>query len=582
METKAPKSKTHGKDKTMKNFEKTAAIYVRKSSDGDKREGENMSLAAQKTECEAFAKANGYTVVEHYSEALGTSVSSYSSKTAKVLNKALDEMGTKYHTLIVYELSRMSRKQSLSTQNVEMINKVIEAEGRLVSLCGMLDTDELDEMGGRIKLLLGLEFAAEESAKLSMRSRRGKKEAARRGNWNGGRIPFGLLREAKVDGPSDLIRNDHEIEVFDEMCDLILEGMSTTQIARIFNDRGEVTNYGHRWDSSKICSMVKNHHWVGYRTYKGEIIKDANGEPMMMSWGQLIDPAKFYAVRKEINQRGATRRAAEGNGKSKGKRGNHLITGITFCDTCGNRMIREDRTRKQTRADGSVATYHMKNMICRQCSIEWRVDATILDQHVTETALNYLAQQDPASDMMTEVARVWLHQYDVGTTQMRGNLEGQAAELEDRKNELLELFTDGMITKDQFKEKTTKLDGKLVTIEAELASMPSGDIDISPLLDLLSCCEGETITGEGSTWAALELHVQRKIINCIIDSIRVKAWDGPARTGTKKNIPERTTITFNKDSEAVEKSHRAESASPIMLDHHDSKGTANKPVKANA
>ena len=580
---KTPKSKSRGLNISMEiDFKKTCAIYVRKSSDGDKREGENMSLSAQKIECEAWAKANGFTVVEQYAEALGTSVSSYSNKTARVLNKALDEMGTKYHTLIVYELSRMSRKQSLSTENVEMINKVIESEGRLVSLCGMLDTDELDEMGGRIKLLLGLEFASEESAKLSMRSRRGKKESARRGNWNGGRIPFGLLREAKIDGPSDLIRNDHEIEVFDEMCDLILEGMSTTQIARLMNERGEVTNYGHNWDSSKICRLVKNHHWVGYRTYKDEIIKDANGEPMMMSWGQLIDPAKFYAVRKEINKRGAIRRASQGHGKSKGNRGNHLITGITFCDSCGNRMIREDRTRKQTRADGRVATYHMKNMICRHCSIEWRVDATILDQHVTETALNYLAQQDPDSDMMTEVARVWLHQYDVGTTQMRGSLEGQAGEIEDRKNELLELFTDGMITKDQFKDKTTKLDGKLVTIEAELASMPSGDIDISPLLDLLSCGEGETITGEGSTWASLELHVQRKIINCIIDTIRIKAWDGPARTGTKKNIPERTTITFNKDSEAVEKSYRVDSGSPIMLEHHDSKGTANKPVKANA
>lgn len=364
METKAPKSKTHGKDKTMKNFEKTAAIYVRKSSDGDKREGENRSLAAQKTECEAWAKANGYTVVEHYSEALGTSVSSFSNKTAKVLHKALDEMGTKYHTLIAYELSRTSRKQALTMANAEMLHKVSEADGRLVSLCGYIDTDGLHDMGNRIKMLLGFEFAAEESEKISMRSRRGKKEAARRGDWNGGRIPFGLLREAKVDGPSDLIRNDHEIEVFDEMCDLILEGMSTTQIARVFNERGEVTNYGHVWTASKICSMFKNLHWVGYRTYKGEIIKDANGEPMMMSWGQLIDPAKFYAARKELNKRGAAAGAAKGSKKNKGRRGNHLLTGITFCDTCGCRMIREDRTRKQTLADGRVATY-----TSRTCSV---------------------------------------------------------------------------------------------------------------------------------------------------------------------------------------------------------------------
>ena len=134
----------------------------------------------QKTECEAWAEANGYTVVEHYSEAPGTSVSSFSNKTAKVLHKALDEMGTKYHTLIAYELSRTSRKQALTMANAEMLHKVSEADGRLVSLCGYIDTDGLHDMGNRIKMLLGFEFAAEESEKISMRSRRGKKEAARR------------------------------------------------------------------------------------------------------------------------------------------------------------------------------------------------------------------------------------------------------------------------------------------------------------------------------------------------------------------------------------------------------------------
>jgi site-specific DNA recombinase len=567
MTNKTPKSKSHGKDMTMKNFEKTAAIYVRKSSI-DSREGENMSLSAQKIECENYAKINGFEVVEHYAEAVGTSVSSYSTKNARVLNKALDEMGNKYHTLIVYELSRMTRKSSFSSENVEMINKVVEAGGRLVSLCGMLDTDELDDMGGRIKLLLGIEFAAEESAKISMRAKRGKKEAARRGNWNGGTIPFGLVRAPKVDGPSELVRNDYEIAMFDEICDLILEGMSTQQIANLLNDRGEVTNYGHKWESTKICRMVRAPHWVGHRTFKGEIITHENGEPMMMSWGQLIDPAKFYATRKEIDRRGATRRNSKAHGNRKGIGGKHILTGITFCETCDTRMIREVRTRKQTRADGRVATYHQNDMLCRTCSKAWRVNGPMLDEHVVESALIHLSQQDPSSDMMTEVARVWLHQYDVGTTQMRGKLEGEAGEIEDRKNELLELFTDGMINKEQFKDKTTKLDGKLITIEAELASMPSDNIDVAPLLDLLSCAEGESISGEGSTWSALEEHVQRKIINTIVDKIVIEAWDGPSRTGTKSNIPERTKITFNHDSEAIEKSLRSEEFSKLHNHKH--------------
>ena len=556
--TKPQKQKTRVVPLSMeKDFEKTAAIYVRKSSDGDKREGENMSLAAQKTECENWAKANGFKVVEQYAEALGTSVSSYSNKTAKVLNKALDEMGTKYHTLIVHELSRMTRKSSFSSENVEMINKVVEAGGRLVSLCGMLDTDDLDDMGGRIKLLLGLEFAAEESQKISTRVKRGKAEAARRNQWQGGRIPFGLERAIDEHGSSYLVRNEHQCQIFDEMCDLLLEGMSSHRVAQTMNEREELTSYGHRWDSSKICRLFKLVHWVGHRSFKGELIKDGNGDPVMCDWGQLLDPAKFYAAKQEVTSRGTARRAAAQDRTAKNKAGNSLLSGITFCGGCGSRMIRSDRTKTQTRANGQRKSYRYHRLECKKCEAGV-VDADIIDQHVVESALNHLAQLDPASEMMTEVARVWLHQYDVGTIHMRGKLEGEAAQIDDRKNELLELFTDGLINKDQFKDKTTKLDGKLLTIEAEMASMPPYEVDITPLLDLISCSDGESLTGKGSAWAAVELHRQRKILNCIIDEITIDVWDGPKRTGAKANLPNRTTITFNKDTKAIEKSLRAD------------------------
>jgi DNA invertase Pin-like site-specific DNA recombinase len=72
----------------MKDFEKTAAIYVRKSSD-DKRAGPNASLTDQITECEAWAKANGLTIVETFMEPLGTS-GSKTLKNMKQFHKGID------------------------------------------------------------------------------------------------------------------------------------------------------------------------------------------------------------------------------------------------------------------------------------------------------------------------------------------------------------------------------------------------------------------------------------------------------------------------------------------------------------
>jgi hypothetical protein len=159
--------------------------------------------------------------------------------------------------------------------------------------------------------------------------------------------------------------------------------------------------------------------------------------------------------------------------------------------------------------------------------------------------------------MMTEVARTWLHQNDVGSLRMAKNLKGKAAELSARKDELLEMFTDGVLSKDDFKEAITKLDGKLLAIEAELAACPPEEIDITPLLDLLACCDGThvDIIGKGSPWAALELYQQRTILNCIIKEINVDRPEGATPT---THIRERINIEFNKDEDCIERAARSE------------------------
>jgi DNA invertase Pin-like site-specific DNA recombinase len=565
MTTKGPKTKSDGKQLHMKKgFEKTAAIYVRKSS-VDGRPGEVASLADQKTECENWAKANGFTIVEHYAEPVGTSVSRFSMKTAKVFNSALDEMGQKYHTLIAYELSRATRMSALSLENAEMLHKISEAGGRLISLCGWIDTDGLDDMGNRIKLLLGMEFAAEESEKISMRSKRGKEGAARRNKHAGGQAPYGLDRKVFEDGTTDLVRNDFEIEVFNEMIDLLLEGMSTTQVARVFNDREVTTKTGAAWTGSGISRMMKHPHWIGHRKHKDDVCRDEHGEPFMCSWGQLVDPAKFYAVRKELDARYRAKGGQLVKGVNKPRaRGNTIISGLIWCGNCNQRMHKMGATAYHTNPAGERIKRQTSAMRARCCVPSWGVRYEMMVDLVALKALNYLAQMDPESEMMTEVARAWLHTYDVGSMRMRGKLEGDAAGLEDRKNQLLELFTDGIIDKKQLKEQTTKLDSKLVAIEAELASMPADTIDITPLLDLINCSDEESLIGEGSAWRALEHHQQRKILNCIVDKVTVEAWTGSKwdtgkkRSGAVDFLEERSTFEFVSDHEAVEKGLRSD------------------------
>tara|TARA_R110002096_G_scaffold312481_1_gene506835 strand:+ start:391 stop:2121 length:1731 start_codon:yes stop_codon:yes gene_type:complete len=552
MTKKGPVSKSDGKQSGMGNkFEKTAAIYVRKSNDPN--DTAEKSMADQKADCEKFAKANGFKIVADYSEIV--SVSKYSNKKAKQFQKAMAEMGTKYHTLIAWELTRATRKDSLDLEFNTVISNVVESGGRLVSLCGFVDTDKLGEMTERIKLAIGREFAAAESDKISERVSRGMNGLALANKWTGGWTPYGLDVGINHLGDRDAVANQEEIEVFKEMIEWVIKGATTSEIATDLNSRGVTTKRNSKWTSSAVTRLFTHgRHWVGHRTHRGETSCDEHGEPFIAPHGQLVDTAKFYAAKEIIKARNLKHQGNSKRGTYK-QRGKTLLASLTMCDVCDMWMNSNNSGGLYTTAAGEVKERKARYAGCQACRPRNSVRTDILYPLVVQKALVHLAQQNPTSEMMTEVARNWLHQHDIGSIRMKKNLAGDAAQLQERKKELLELFTDGMITKDQFKEKAIDIDAKLVGIEAELAACPPEEIDITPLLDLISCSDGESLTGEGSAWSQLPLHQQRVIMNTIIDEVRISKPEGATPSS---HMEERVKIIFNKDSVAVEQACRAD------------------------
>ncbi len=558
MPTKAPKSKTHGKDKTMENFNKTAALYVRWSSTektNENRGEQNMSLAAQKAEAEKFAQSLGFNVVKIYSEPLGTSVSKYSNKETKVFNKALEDMGELYHTLVMDEGSRFTREHLFENdlRTIKTLNKIRESGGRLISRDGF-DTEDLESMGGRLKLMVQVEIAAAESEKISFRVKRGKAELARRNIWVGGKAPFGLKIVKYQDRPTDLEREVEECEVAVRIFDMFLAGASGTEIARILNDEGTFSTEGARWTSSHLSRLVRKKHWIGHRAHGDDVTRDEDGEPYMCQWGQIIPPQKFYAVDQILSKR------AKHSGGGIRKRGVYLLAGLVKCE-CGSNMHTtvQKPDAKQRRKNTS------KYVRCHACKPNHTTDGYLVEDIIVSQALSHLAQQDPESNMVTEVARQWLHKHSVGTIRAQGLLENEAATLQGRIKELEDrYFIEQQIDKERFEEMSTTLQGKLAAVEAEL--LISGvveELDVTPLLDLLQSSDGESITGEGSAWSELPLYEQRVILNCIIDSVLIVRMEG---CGIRDKLSERISITFNEDEICIEQSTRADKEKTVLVD----------------
>jgi DNA invertase Pin-like site-specific DNA recombinase len=542
-----------------KDLEKTAALYVRWSQterSDENRGDQNMSLAAQKAEAEKFAQSLGLNVVKIYSEPLGTSVSRFSDKQTKIFDQALEDMGEVYHTLVIDEATRFNRRGVLdkSLRVVTTLNRIVEAGGRMVSRDGMLDTDTLGDMGGRLKLIIGMEFAAEESEKLSFRVKRGKAELARRNLWTGGKPPYGLKVVKYEDRPNDLERVDEECEVAVRIFDMFLAGASGTEIAQVLNDEGTFSQQGARWTPSNLARLVRRKHWIGHRSHGDDVTRDENGEPFMCQWGQIIDPQKFYAVDQILSAR------AKHSGGGIRKRGVYLLSGLVKCE-CGSKM--HTTTRKPNPAQR--VKNHAKYVRCHACKPNHTTDGYQVEDIIVTQALSHLAQQDPDSNMVTEVARQWLHKHSVNSIRAQGILENEAASLQARIKELEDrYFVEQQIDKERFEDMSTTLQGKLAAVEAELVT--SGvveELDVTPLFDLLQSSDGESITGEGSAWSELPLYEQRVILACIVDSVLIVKMEG---CGIRDKLTERISITFNDDEICIEQATRADKHKSVLVD----------------
>lgn len=541
-----PKAKSTGKSLDME-FSKTAAIYVRKSST-DSRDGENRSLAGQTRKLIGYAAQRGYTLINEYQEAEGTSVSPYSKKDTPQLHQALVDMKNGvFHTLLIEKFDRQSRKGARDIPTIMFLNEVTEAGGRVIGIEDNFDSDKLDDFAGVMQFTVLAEMAKAESENISMRTKRGKEEQRIRNEYQGGSVVFGLMAKRTYGEPTVLVRDEEAIEWINEAADMILDGASSTEVCNKWNAQGRKTSQGGNWRAVTLRRILSNPAMIGHRKMLDDVARDEHGDPIVCEWGELLPAAKFYALKDVFavrKRKSKTSKRSHGGGTKTS-----LLGGLVLC-SCGSRMNRQNDTTRH----GKTLGYYR----CQTCRPGHAIASDISEDYIVTQALTILSQEDPESDLIAEVSKRWLHTFNPGSITNRNQLaqeakviQGRISELEDR------FFVDGAISKERFEDLESALQGKLVTLEAEIALIPEVNEDISPLFDLTQCGDDPEagLTGEGSAWANLEHHKQREIIRCLIDQVLVTKREGDK---PRTNIPERIEITFATSENAAELGARGE------------------------
>lgn len=276
---------------------KTAAIYVRVSTDAQAEEG--YSVEAQKEQLAAYCISKGIKNYEFYIDG-GWSGSSINRPEIQRLIR--DAKAHKLSHCIVYKLDRLSRSQKDTLYLIEDV--FIPNDVSFVSL-----NETIDTASPTGKMMIGIlsAFAQLERENIRLRTRMGMKERVKDGYWmGGGRTPFGY----DYDRNQGILVPNKDADKVKKIYSMYIDGKSQQAIADILDLKYD----------RLVTQILKRKSNYGVIEYNGEEYQGKH-EPIITK--EIYDKAMF-CMKERSERRVPTSK--------------HLLTGLLVCGHCGAKI----------------------------------------------------------------------------------------------------------------------------------------------------------------------------------------------------------------------------------------------------
>lgn len=278
-----------------------AVIYARYSSSGQREE----SITGQLRECNAYAKRNGYTVINEYTDSALTGTSDKRPAFQRMIS---DAKTGNFSAVIVWKLDRFARNRYDAAM---YRNELKKAGVRIIS--AMENISESPE--GIILEGLMESLAEYYSANLSENIKRGLYDSAleRKMTFR----TFGYRRGADGRYEIDPVSGPIVRRCFEEYA----AGKPMPAIIEDLNADGVRTAKGREFRRNSLRAMLRNEKYKGVYRYRD--VYDEHGIP------PIVTPELFDKVQKELAVR------SKSYTKRKTKTGaTYLLTGKLYCGHC--------------------------------------------------------------------------------------------------------------------------------------------------------------------------------------------------------------------------------------------------------
>ena len=210
---------------------------------------------------------------------------------------------------------------------------------------------------------------------------RGLKISSSHGVWTNSTIPFGFMKDYRMDRGKIrpfLIPDPETSWVIKNMAGLYLEGTGSRKIASNFRNEGVPGPSEAPWSSSRVISMLKNIAYAGF-VHFGKKSKFDDQEILIPVPEMEIITLEEYNKIQEIM---ASRRPEKKHPREVASR--HLLSGLTYCDRCECKMSPTGGKSSQYNCN------HKRRDINPSCDTP-RVNADVLDaavlQHILDRVL---------------------------------------------------------------------------------------------------------------------------------------------------------------------------------------------------
>lgn len=289
------------------------AVYTRISRDD---ESEGLGVARQREDCERLADLRGWTVAKIYED---NDVSAYKRNVKRPEFELIlsDLANGLIDGVVAYDLDRLARQP----RDLERLIDLYDERKRRVFATVTNDVN-LASADGRTMARVMVAFANKSSHDASRRIQRKHLELARQGKTSGGPAPYGWLKDGLQVDPEAA----KHIRAAQKQ---LLAGVRIGTIRTDWQRRGlgQPRQGTKRTAHHHVEQMLTNPRLCGYRTYRGEVLVDEAGQPVLGKWEAINTVEEWEALCAVVAER---KRNAPGRSHAR----KYLLSGIARCGLC--------------------------------------------------------------------------------------------------------------------------------------------------------------------------------------------------------------------------------------------------------